>query len=256
MLVRAVHDRDELAGLLRRDAALHTYELGDLDDFFWPYTTWYRRGDQVALLYHGGGTPTLIALAAPAATGDLAAVVRGLVPLLPRRLYAHLSPSAVAALADDFEITPGGPHRKLALTDPDRLPAAGPAGEVLTRADLPEVSALYTAAYPGNWFDPRMIDTGHYVGIRSAGVLLAVAGVHVWSSAYRVAALGNVTTHPRARRQGLARAAVAAVCRRLRETVDHVTLNVKADNHAALALYGGLGFTPIAEYEECGLTAR
>jgi hypothetical protein len=83
VLLRAVHDRDELAGLLRRDAALHTYELGDLDDFFWPYTTWYRHGDQVALLYHGGGTPTLIALAPPAGIDDLAALVRGLVPLLP-----------------------------------------------------------------------------------------------------------------------------------------------------------------------------
>jgi ribosomal protein S18 acetylase RimI-like enzyme len=256
MLVRAVHDRDELADVLRRDAALHTYELGDLDDFFWPYTTWYRHGDQVALLYHGGGTPTLIALAPPPAAADLATLVRGLVPLLPRRLYAHLSPGAGAALADDFAIIEGGPHRKLALTDHARLAAAGAAGEVLTRADLPEVVALYAAAYPGNSFDPRMIDTGHYVGIRRAGELLAVAGVHVWSATYRVAALGNVTTHPRARRQGLGRAAVAAVCRRLRETVDHVTLNVRVDNQAALALYGGLGFTPIAEYEECGLTAR
>jgi ribosomal protein S18 acetylase RimI-like enzyme len=256
VLVRAVHDRAELADLLRRDAALHTYELGDLDDFFWPYTTWYRHGDQVALFYHGGGTPTLIALAPPAATDDLAALVRGLVPLLPRRVYAHLSPGVVPALADHFQITAGGPHRKLALTDPARPAGADPAGEVLTRADLPELSALYAAAYPGNWFDPRMVDTGQYVGVRRAGELLAVAGVHVWSATYRVAALGNVTTHPRARRQGLGRAAVAAVCRRLQDTVDHVTLNVKADNLAALALYGGLGFTPIAEYEECGLTAR
>jgi ribosomal protein S18 acetylase RimI-like enzyme len=256
VLLRAVHDRDELAGLLRRDAALHTYELGDLDDFFWPYTTWYRHGDQVALLYHGGGTPTLIALAPPAGIDDLAALVRGLVPLLPHRIYAHLSPVAVAALADHVEVTAGGPHRKLALTDPRRLAGTDPGGEALTRADLPEVSNLYAAAYPGNWFDPRMLDTGQYVGVRRAGELLAVAGVHVWSATYRVAALGNVTTHPRARRQGLARAAVTAVCHRLRRTVDHITLNVRADNHAALALYDGLGFTPIAEYEECGLTAR
>jgi ribosomal protein S18 acetylase RimI-like enzyme len=256
VLVRAVHDRDELAELLRRDPALHTYELGDLDDFFWPYTAWYRHGDQVALLYHGGGMPTLIALASAAGIDDLAALVRGLAPLLPRRLYAHLSPAVVETLADHFQIRAGGRHRKLALTDPDRLAAVGPAGEVLTRADLSEVADLYAAAYPGNWFDPRMIDTGHYVGIRRHGELLAVAGVHVWSATYRVAALGNVTTHPRARRAGLARAAVGAVCRRLVGTVDHITLNVAADNPAALALYEGLGFTPIAEYEECGLTAR
>jgi hypothetical protein len=43
---------------------------------------------------------------------------------------------------------------------------------------------------------------------------------------------------------------------RRRGSADHVTLNVKADNQAALALYADLGFTPIAEYEECGLTVR
>jgi hypothetical protein len=54
---RAVHDRAELADVLRRDAALHTHELGDLDDFFWPCTTWYRHGDQVALLTTAAARP-------------------------------------------------------------------------------------------------------------------------------------------------------------------------------------------------------
>lgn len=256
MPLRAVHDRDELADLLGRDPALHTYELGDLDDFFWPYTIWYRLGDQVALLYHGTGAPTLIALAPPATADGLAELLRGLVPLLPRRLYAHLSPGASAALADGFDVASAGAHRKLALTDPARLAAAPAAGGVLTRADLPQAAAFYAAAYPDNWFDPRMVDTGHYIGIRREGELLAVAGVHVWSPVYRVAALGNVATHPRARRKGLARAAVAAVCARLRPTVEHITLNVRADNHEALALYAGLGFTAVAAYEECVLTAR
>ncbi|MBV1853033.1 GNAT family N-acetyltransferase [Catellatospora tritici] len=255
MPVRSVHDREELAGLLGRDPARYAYQLGDLDDFFWPYTTWYRRDDALALVYHGGGLPTLLAFD-PDGPGSVGPLLRGLLPLLPGTFYAHLSPGAETVLAEAYRLEPGGPHLKMALTDPAALAAAEPLGDVLDPADLPELSALYDAAYPGNWFDRRMLETGQYVGVRRDGRLLAVAGVHVWSPAYRVSALGNVTTHPDVRGQGLARGAVAALCRRLRETVDHVTLNVHADNAAALALYARLGFTPIAEYGEFTCVAR
>ncbi|MGC5022324.1 GNAT family N-acetyltransferase [Micromonospora sp. DT47] len=256
MPVRAEHDRDALAALLRRDPVLHAYQLGDLDDFFWPYTSWFRRDDQVALLYHGVDPPTLLAFAPPERTAQLAALLTELAPLLPARLWAHLSPGLDAALAPWFRVDAAAVHRKMALTDPARLARVTPAGEPLGRTDLPQLHALYAAAYPGNWFDPRMLDTGQYVGIREAGDLVAVAGVHVWSPAWRVAALGNVTTHPRVRGRGLAGAAVAALCTRLRDTVDHVTLNVKADNVPALRLYDRLGFTPVAHYTECALTAQ
>ncbi|MFI6819991.1 hypothetical protein ACIBJE_03430 [Micromonospora sp. NPDC050187] len=39
-----------------------------------------------------------------------------------------------------------------------------------------------------------------------------------------------------------------------RRLVDHVALNVRADNVAALRLYGRLGFTPVAEYGEFALS--
>lgn len=92
MPVRAEHDRTVLAQLLGRDPLLHAYQLGDLDDFFWPYTSWYRRGDQVALLFHGVELPTLLALTAPERTGEMAALLEELAPVLPARLWAHLSP--------------------------------------------------------------------------------------------------------------------------------------------------------------------
>ena len=256
MLVRAVHDRDELAALLGRDPARYAYQLGDLDDHFWPYTSWYRHRDALALLYHGIDPPTLLAIGAPADEPHLVELAEGLLPLLPRRFYAHLNAVVEPVLSREFRADSHGPHLKMALTERARLALAEPAGDVLSATDLPELTTLYAAAYPGNWFDERMLAAGPYVGVRHHGELVAVAGVHVWSPTRRVAALGNVATHPRVRGQGFARRAVAALCRRLLETVDHVALNVKADNLPARALYDRLGFTPTAEYTEYVFTAR
>ncbi|MFI9638474.1 GNAT family N-acetyltransferase [Micromonospora sp. NPDC051925] len=254
MPVRAEHDRAVLAALLRRDPVLHAYQLGDLDDFFWPYTSWFRRGEQVALLYHGAAEPVLLAFAAEDDRPAAAALLDDLAPVLPARLYAHLSPGLEHTLSRRYVLGPAGAHHRMALTDPTRLSGVTGVGEVLGGADLPDLRALYAAAYPGNWFDPRMLDTGHYLGVRVDGELVAVAGVHVWSPTYRVAALGNVTTHPRARGRGLAAGAVAALCARLGDTVDHVTLNVRADNVAAVRLYERLGFTRVARFGEFTLT--
>ncbi|MFB9238609.1 GNAT family N-acetyltransferase [Plantactinospora siamensis] len=251
MRMRSVHDRAELAALLSRDPVRHAYELGDLDDFFWPHTTWYALEDAVALLYHGAGTATLLLFGDPAgAAGEL---IDQLEPVLPARFHAHLSIGLEKALeTGDRRITSVEPHLRMALTGEPR-PAA-PAADVpvvaLGPADLAELAALYAAAYPENWFDARMLETGQYVGIRRGGELLAVAGVHVWSPAYRVAALGNVTTRPDVRGQGLAGTAVTALVRRLRPAVDHIALNVRADNAAAIALYRRLGFTEASRFVE------
>ncbi|MFJ3792696.1 GNAT family N-acetyltransferase [Kitasatospora sp. NPDC090091] len=251
MIPTAVHDRAELADLLRRDPALHAYELGDLDDFFWPWTGWYRLGDSIALVYHGAsGPPTVLAFERPEAVGALRELLDGLTGLLPRRFYAHITEGAEDLLVAGLGAESRGLHLKMALTDRARLLRQDARGELLTRADLPELLALYETAYPGNWFDPRMLDTGQYVGVRDKGELVAVAGVHVWSPTQRIAALGNITTHPRVRGQGIGRAVVAELCRRLLDTVDEVALNVRADNDAAVALYTSLGFATVGRYYE------
>lgn len=247
-MLRSVHDRDELAALLRKDPALHAYELGDLDDFFWPYTTWYRHGDATALVYHGQPTPTLLAFAEPA---DLDPLLDRLAPLLPHTFYAHLSPGAAPTGFTRQE--GGGPHHKMALRALD--PGVPPEGDVLDTADREDLDRLYADAYPGNWFDERMLETGQYVGIRRDGRIVAVAGVHVWSPVYRVSAIGNVTVHPDHRGRGLAQRVTAALCRRLRRTTDVITLNVKADNAVAVAVYERLGFATVADYDEATYVA-
>ncbi|MGA3488182.1 GNAT family N-acetyltransferase [Micromonosporaceae bacterium DT55] len=256
MSLRSVHDRDELAALLRRDPALHAYELGDLDDEFWPQTTWYRHGDAVALLYHGTSLPTLIALDPPDRQAELTALIAAAVPLLPARFHAHLSTGAETGLAAGYDLHQVSGHLKMSLTDPGLLPPEPADGDALGEADLPELLKFYDAAYPQHWFEPGMLAKGPYLGIRRDGELVAVCGTHVWSPAYGVAAIGNVAVRPDVRGQGLGRTVVGQWCRLAAARVERIGLNVRADNVAAVALYRRLGFSVVGEYVELLATSR
>lgn len=280
-------ERSAIERHLRRDVFLHLYEIGDLDEFFWPFTTWFAgvgdppeagdtgagRTDQealelrhLALLYTATSLPVLLFLTRDAgseagdrAVDSAAAWLGALRSELPARFYAHLSPGLEEALRPSAELEPHGPHLKMALTRP-KLDVAGADRAVrLGPGDRAELEAFYRTAYPGNWFDPRMLETGQYFGVReegrgrtpgSAGGLAAVAGVHVYAPAQGVAALGNIATLPACRGRGLARAVTARLCATLLENVAHVGLNVHARNAAAIACYEGLGFETIAEYGE------
>ncbi len=256
-----LHDRDTIAAWLQRDQLLHLYAIGDLDDFFWPYTTWYglAAGDdirQVILCYSGAPLLILHALTSEERDG-MRTLLRSILHLLPRRVYTHLSADLIDVFADGYRIEPHGAYDKMALTDPARLDAMDASAAIrLAPADLAEVRALYDVAYPGSWFDPRMLETGHYYGVRVGGALLSIAGVHVYSPRYRVAALGNISTHPQARGRGLATLATARLCQELRRSVDRIGLNVRADNTSALACYSKLGFTKNAAYWEYALELK
>ena len=261
MMVVELRDRDTLGRFFRRRAGVHAYELGDLDDFFWPHTRWLARQvdgelQEVVLLYDEPDPPVLIALADD--VGAMSALLGDVADELPSAVYAHLSPDLVAALAP--RLVPAhepAAHRKLTLVDRDAVEAHDRTeAEALDAGDLPEVTSFYERAYPGTWFQPRMLETGRYVGIRRNGELVCVAGVHVWSPAYGVAALGNVATTPEARGQGLGTGACARLCRILLEDgIDVISLNVRADNAAAIRSYEKLGFEHAADYVEVLLGA-
>ena len=254
----SLHDRDRIEPILRRNVFLNIYALGDLDDFFWPFTTWYALEEGVALraillLYTAFETPTLMALGDPP-FDSLHELLRSGRRLLPPKVYAHLSPGGREALGPGVIAATRGAHLKMALREPE-LDVPGVADVTrLTMLDVADLRALYAIGYPANWFDPRQIETGHYYGLRVDGDLVSAAGPHVYSPAQRVAALGNIVSHPEHRGRGYAAAVTARLCTELQSTVDHIGLNVKADNAAALACYSRLGFRPIAEYEEVMLT--
>jgi ribosomal protein S18 acetylase RimI-like enzyme len=257
MRVISLHDRKEIERILRRNAALHIYELGDLDGFFWPYTMWYgsarleqREISEIALLYSGMPTPILLGLSDNQA--QMQEFLQAITHLLPRRFDVHLTVDPVQTFGETYRIRSFGEHYKMALTNPARLENIDTSAvQHLSPADLPEIEAFYAASYPDNAFDPRMLETGQYYGVRHEGLLASIAGIHAYSPTYRVAALGNITTRPEMRGRGLAKRVSARLCQQLLHVVDTIGLNVKADNQSAIACYQQLGFTRVASYEEC-----
>ena len=257
----SLHDKKQIEAVLRQNTPLNLYALGDLDDFFWPYTSWYgwpssSEIEQVVLMYTGEPLPVLLAMT-DGKEEALAQLLSDLLPVLPARFYAHLNGPAESVLDGAYQKTSHGMHYKMSLRDWEAVQKVDTSGAVQLRpADLPALEALYAASYPGNWFQPRMLETGFYFGCWEGDRLVSVAGVHVYSRQFHAAALGNITTHPEFRGRGLGRRVTARLCQALRDTAGEIGLNVKIDNLPAITCYRRLGFETVATYEECTLEIR
>ncbi len=109
----------------------------------------------------------------------------------------------------------------------------------LDAANVSEMLALIELTEPGP-FLARTIEMGRYVGIRSAGRLVAIAGERLkvpgWTE------ISAVCTHPDAQRQGLAGALTLQLAAAIRERGDEAFLHVVEENEAAIRLYLKLGF--------------
>ena len=257
MKVVCLHDKDTIETFLRGNVFLNLYSLGDLDDFFWPYTTWHALADEtgiraIALIYTGGNLPCLHALASDDESVYMEELLHCLVPVLPRRFRAHLMLGSENILTERYSLQPHGRHERMALVDKSLLVNLDTSETMrLSLSDLDEITRLFEKAYPGNFFAPKMLETKQYFGIRDSGELVSVAGVHVYSTGYKVAALGNITTHPDYRGRGYGRMVTGRVCKSLLgDEIDHIGLNVKADNVRAIKCYEKLGFEVVGCYGE------
>lgn len=255
-----LHDRAVLDAFLRADARMHLYELGDLDDFFFPHTQWWGLEERgrlvaVALLYAAGELPVLVALGRDR-DPNVRALLEKLRPLLPRRVYAHLAVGCADALGPSFRLDPRGLHDRMVLVEPTFLDDVDSREAVrFGPADAHDLEAFYASAYPNHWFDARMLDTGVYRGVRRDGRIVSVAGVHVLSKQRRVAAIGNVATNAAYRGKGLARISCAALCKDLLTMADVIGLNVLSSDPAPIGLYEDLGFARVGSYDEIMVTS-
>lgn len=125
----------------------------------------------------------------------------------------------------------------------DGRPVAGreePEAVLLGPADVPEMLELVALTKPGP-FGERTVELGTYLGIRSGGRLVAMAGERMrppgWSE------ISAVCTHPEHRGKGLAGRLIRAVVAAVEERGDDPFLHAAAQNTSAIALYEAMGFT-------------
>jgi ribosomal protein S18 acetylase RimI-like enzyme len=257
-----LQDRERIADYLLRDRDLNVYQLGDLGDFYWPNTRWFGwesngKLEATALYFTGLSLPTLISVDRTnmAASRNL---LSKLGSILPDRVYAHLQHDHIESLVSEYDCSRRSRCLKMTLQNHVEIQEASlPPPTELGAADATELQHFYDHVYPEHWFEPQMMTAGYYYGIREGRALIAVAGVHVVSRKYRVAALGNIATAPEYRGRGLAKGLTLHVCHQLRrDGIDLIGLNVGRDNEAARATYARVGFEVICEYEEMLLTKK
>lgn len=202
MTTSIIKDKNQIAQYLLKFPHLNYYHLGDLDDFFWPHTKWFANQtngdiDAICLLYSGLEPPVLLAIENENKE-KMEELIINILPSLPDKFYSHLSPGLEKLFQSSCKMEHHGKHFKMYLDDSSKLPDTDEEGLLeLRKNDLVEVLEFYEKAYPNNWFDPRMLETNQYLGIRNENKkIISVGGVHVYSEEYNIAALGNIATLP------------------------------------------------------------
>src|SRR5690625_3423130 len=254
MDIQVLHDKTVIYDFLKQERELQIYCIGDLDDFYWPHTIWFALRDKkiiksLALLYVGMDTPTLL-LFHKGSSAFSKHLLEGIRDFLPQELNVHLSTGLLEVFERRDVLTYYGFSHKMIL----KKNVAKPDDQHIRRLtidDVPSLVELLAISYPQNWFDSRMIQTGKYFGYFNDGQLIGVAGIHVYSEEYKVAALGNITVHPGYRRQGMASKLTLALCYDLQKSTDVIGLNVRAENESAIKCYSNIGFEIIGSYNEC-----
>lgn len=251
-----VTDKDRLWKHFQKDPVLFAYHIGDLDDFFFPHCQWAASYstkrhpiiEDVVLIYHGGQVPTVLAFGVGPRFSELLGET---FDILPSRFFCHYQTDCGDLFRSRYNEQPLGSHQKMCLQKLKAVPRSGDGAIIgLDQSHLRAVEQFYARAYPGNYFVPRMLDTGRYFGVELGRRLVAIAGVHVASDKYKIAVLGNIATDPDFRGRGLARRVTHYLTEKLHLEGKLVCLNVKADNDAAIRCYQQIGFATMHTYNE------
>lgn len=262
--IQETRRREELAAFLQRHPIPCAYPLGYLDDDYADHCRWFvsKPGEEIealVLVYSGLARPGLFTAGA---SSGVVSILQEVAALLPTDVTAHIPVDHVDAVTAVFEATtPLKPMHRMGLSRDDygdRRHDLLSEQEVirLTHIDTAAIMRLY-AHWPDHFFEPHQLETGLYFGVRSEGRELAcIAGTHNLSSAYDIAAIGNLVTHPDHRGRGHAKLCTARLLRELFQRVRHVTLDVQRDNDPAIRTYRHFGFRHYSDFHEGHLVHR
>lgn len=253
-----ITDTKILETFFRKNTALNIYAIGDLDEFFREYTDFYALTDdeeirQVVFIYRGVELPVLHGICEEESEEEMKELLSDIISILPAKFYSHLSSGIEDVFKKNYLPESRGKYYKMTLLKKNFRQIPPDNNEIIRRitaADYGSLNEFYDSAFPENWKDERMYETGKYFGYFEGENIKGVAGIHVYSPLFRVAALGNITTDPEIRGRSVCKKVTSALCSDLFETVDIIGLNVHTGNEPAIRCYRSLGFEISGIFEE------
>ena len=192
----------------------------------------FAHGGDLARRYPASVTP-LAAMAVPTA-----AAYEALAGILQPERTAALFLPAPPTLPDGWQLERATPVWQMVWTGDGGEVQEFPMEDMLP-ADAADMLALATLSRPGP-LTMRALELGRFLGIRSGGQLVALAGERLRLNGY--VEISGVCTHPEYRGHGYAQALVAAVARRIVHDAAVPFLHVNTANAAAAHVYEKMGF--------------
>jgi ribosomal protein S18 acetylase RimI-like enzyme len=256
MEIKQMIDKAVIQKFLLQDPYLHIYEMGDLQEKLFKHITWHaalEKGEirAISMLY-AHEEPIFFLLEntdTDAAKELLSAQLRE----LPPKMYCHISKGLAGILEKKYRFTQHDDFIKMKLAGDILVDGCIKYPEYTFRVnknDSEQIAAFLKSVNPAAFFVHGMLETGKYFCIRKNNELLSMAGVHLYTKEYGVAAIGNVVTLESERGRGYARSVTASLCRDLWPDVRYIGLNVRANNAPAIKAYEKIGFVKNAENEE------
>jgi GNAT superfamily N-acetyltransferase len=234
-------DKRHILAFLQLDRRYAAYAIGDLEDLMFEHSAWAgaEHGGQLrALVLHFRGL-TIPALFLMGENDGLRAILQQ--SLRPERVFFMCRKEHVTTTREFYAWEGTNPMWRMVLQPRRFQPVEGDCKR-LGPAHYDQLLQLYTGG-GGDAFTLLQLEHGVFFGAVVQDQLVSVAGTHLVSPTYGVAALGNVFTDPDYRGRGYGTLTTAAVVSELlRLGIPDIVLNVSQANSAAIRIYERLGF--------------
>lgn len=232
--------------ILEQDRAWSAYAIADLEPAHRPYCTWYANRSSVVLIYNGFKPGILFTHGPAESLGELFSQIPAGDYVFTLRLDSR------EVLGERLKVNFEEEMWRMVLDRNSFHPSPDVEVEELDLTNLSDLQKLFgDHVDQPDAFTPSQLEGGVYFGVREGDDLISVAGTHVLSRQYGLAALGNVFTRPDHRNRGLGtRVSSSVVDKLLAMGIDTIVLNVAKQNHPAVKSYTRIGFQPYCPYME------